>query len=121
MDEELSAMGAFGVEKGQRVKSEFGGYIRVIFSKNDFTAPFLRNIAFTTKIDLYSNYLKEPEKVDVNWETLIAMKVNKYITINLTTHLIYDYDVKFESELNPEGTDKVQFKEIFGVGFSYKF
>lgn len=121
MDDELSAMGAFGVEKGQNVKNEFGGYVRVIFSKNDFKSAFLRNISFTTKIDLYSNYLKEPEKIDVNWETLIAIKVNKYITINLTTHLIYDYDTKFESEFNPEGVDKVQFKEIFGVGFSYKF
>ena len=32
-----------------------------------------------------------------------------------------DYDIKFPSELNAAGVDKIQFKEIFGVGFSYKF
>ncbi|MBP1672350.1 MAG: hypothetical protein H6Q25_165 [Bacteroidetes bacterium] len=120
-DSILSAAGAFGVESGEFLKSEFGGYIRFIYSKNDFKSPFLKNISFTTKLDLYSNYLKEPEKIDVNWEVLIAMKVNKYITINLTTNLIYDYDIKFPSDLNAAGVDKIQFKEIFGVGFSYKF
>jgi hypothetical protein len=49
------------------------------------------------------------------------MKVNKYITVSLIAHLIYDYDIKFPTELNPAGVDKIQFKEIFGVGFSYKF
>ena len=120
-DSLLSAAGAFGVDPGKFLKSEFGGYVRFIYTKNDFKTPFLKNIAFTTKLDLYSNYLKEPEKIDVNWEVLIAMKVNKYITINLTTNLIYDYDIKFPSDLNPAGVDKIQFKEIFGVGFSYKF
>lgn len=120
-DEILSLAGAFGVDPGKKLKSEFGGYIRMIYSKNDFKSSFLKNISFTTKVDLYSNYLKDPQFIDVNWETLIAMKVNKYITISLIAHLIYDYDIKFPSELNVAGVDKVQFKEIFGVGFSYKF
>ena len=120
-DPVLSAAGAFGVEPGEIVKSEFGGYIRFIYTRNDFKTPFLKNISFTTKLDLYSNYLKDPQFIDVNWEVLIAMKVNKYITINLTTNLIYDYDIKFPSDFNVAGVDKVQFKEIFGVGFSYKF
>ncbi len=120
-DSILSANGAFGVDPGKFLKSEFGGYIRFIYTKNDFKSPFMKNISFTTKLDLYSNYLKDPQFIDVNWEVLIAMKVNKYITINLTTNLIYDYDIKFPSELNASGVDKIQFKEIFGVGFSYKF
>lgn len=120
-DPVLSAAGAFGVNPGEILKTEFGGYIRFIYTKNNFTAPFLNNISFTTKLDLYSNYLKDPQFIDVNWETLIAMKVNKYITISLITHLIYDFDIKFVSDVTGDPVDKVQFKEIFGVGFSYKF
>lgn len=120
-DPVLSAAGAFGVNPGEILKTEFGGYIRFIYTKNNFTAPFLKNISFTTKLDLYSNYLKDPQFIDVNWETLIAMKVNKYITISLITHLIYDFDIKFVSDVTGDPVDKVQFKEIFGVGFSYKF
>lgn len=120
-DPVLSAAGAFGVNPGEILKTEFGGYIRFIYTKNNFTAPFLKNISFTTKLDLYSNYLKDPQFIDVNWETLIAMKVNKYITISLITHLIYDFDIKFVSDVTGDPVDKVQFKEIFGVGFSYKY
>lgn len=82
-------------------------------------------MALTTKVDLFSNYLHNPQNVDVNWENMIAMKVNKYISVNLSTHLIYDDDVRFEV-LNDDGVTtrkvaKLQFKEIFGAGVSFKF
>ncbi|KAF5081833.1 hypothetical protein DSECCO2_106260 [anaerobic digester metagenome] len=125
-DESLSNAGAFGVDPGSKSKSEFGGYIRMIYSKNDFTQAILKNVTFTTKLDLFSNYLEDPQNIVVNWETLIALKVNKYINVNLMTHLIYDDKVLFDVDDNNDGVvekqiAKVQFKEIFGVGLSYKF
>ncbi|HPX07042.1 MAG TPA: DUF3078 domain-containing protein, partial [Tenuifilaceae bacterium] len=89
-DESLSNAGAFGVDPGSKSKSEFGGYVRMIYSKNDFTQAILKNVTFTTKLDLFSNYIEDPQNIVVNWETLIALKVNKYINVNLMTHLIYD-------------------------------
>ena len=125
-DEALSAAGAFGVDPGKKSKSEFGGYLRIIYSRNDFKSDFLKNISFTSKMDLFSNYLDKPQNIDVNWETLIVMKVNKYISVNLNTQLIYDDNVKISFDNNGDGIidekgSRVQFKEIFGVGFSYKF
>ena len=125
-DEALSAAGAFGVDPGKKTKSEFGGYLRIIYSRNDFKSDFLKNISFTSKMDLFSNYLDKPQNIDVNWETLIVMKVNKYISVNLNTQLIYDDNVKISIDNNGDGIidekgSRVQFKEIFGVGFSYKF
>ncbi|MBN2486993.1 MAG: DUF3078 domain-containing protein [Bacteroidales bacterium] len=122
-DEVLSNAGAFGVDSGKVSKKEFGGYIRMIYSKNDFKNEFLKNIAFTTKVDLFSNYLKNPDCIDISWETQIAMKVNKYISVNLNTHLLYDDDIRFDVVENnvTKKTPKVQFKEILGIGFSYKF
>ena len=114
-DELLSAAGAFGLTPGDKVKSEYGGYARVIYSRNNFQAELFKNVAFTTKIDLFSNYLNNPQNVDVSWETQIAMKVNKYLSVNLNTHLMYDADIKING-----GPAKVQFKEILGVGFSVK-
>jgi len=129
-DDDLSAAGAFGVEPGEKLKSEIGGYLRAIYTRNDFKNEFLKNISFTTKIDLFSNYANNPQNIDVSWETLIAMKVNKYISVNLNTHLMYDDDILIKLDRNDDGdvTDildipgkRIQFKEIFGVGFSYKF
>lgn len=137
-DQDLANAGAFGVtpatydgsgnmlKKGERSKSELGGYIRVIYSKNDFKGEFLKNISFTSKIDLFSNYAKNPQNIDVSWETLIALKVNKFISVNITTHLLYDDDIDIPIDNNDDGVideagPRVQFKEILGVGFSYKF
>jgi hypothetical protein len=125
----LSDSGAFGVTPGKKSLSEFGGYIRVIYSKNDFKNDFMKNVSFTTKIDLFSNYLKNPQNIVVNWENLIAMKVNKFISASFITDLIYDDKIKVPFDKNGDGTiaagesvgSKIQFKEILGVGISYKF
>jgi len=128
-DQGLSDLGAFGVKPGERSRSEIGGYIRAIYSRNDFKSEFLKNVSFTTKIDLFSNYSENPQNIDVSWETLITMKVNKYLAFNINTHLIYDDNIQVPYDRNNDGkTEKgesvrslVQFKEIFGVGLAYKF
>lgn len=122
-DDSLSTTGAFGVTAGEKTRSEFGGYIRCIYTRKDFSQSWLKNVSLTTKVDLFSNYLNNPERVDVNWENMIVMKVNKAITVNINTHLIYDDDTKF-SVLNGDGITyrkvaKLQFKEILGVGVSF--
>jgi hypothetical protein len=128
-NKQLSDQGAFGIHPGETSRSEFGGYIRAIYSRNDFKIEFLKNVSFTTKIDLFSNYFDNPQNIDVNWETLIAMKVNKYLAFNLNTLLIYDDNIAVPYDRNHDGIisagesvrSLVQFKEIFGAGLSYKF
>lgn len=124
-DKDLSAIGAFGVSPGEMMKGEFGGYLRAAFSKSDFKSELLKNLSLTSKLDLFSNYLKDPQNIDVGWENIIVFKVNKYITVNLNTHLIYDADILFDTNnsgaIDPADHSLVQFKEIFGVGFMYKF
>ncbi len=128
-DNVLSAAGAFGVTPGEKTRSEIGGYVRAIYTRNDFKNEFLKNVGFTTKIDLFSNYAENPQNIDVSWETLIALKVNKFISVNFNTHLLYDDNIKVPIDRNNNGTieptetpgSRIQFKEILGVGFSYKF
>ena len=127
-DQALSDAGAFGVTPGDKSKSEFGGYLRVIYSRNDFTTEFLKNVSFTSKIDLFSNYGNNPQNIDVSWENLIAFNINKYIAVNINTHLLYDDDVDIAIDDDDDGTiedsekvPRVQFKEILGVGFTFKF
>jgi hypothetical protein len=120
----LSDAGAFGVTPGKKSLSEFGGYLRAIYTKNDFKTEFLKNVTFTSKIDLFSNYIKNPQNVVINWETLIAFKVNKYISASINTQLVYDDKIKVPVFRNGEPASigsLVQFKEILGVGISYNF
>jgi len=132
-DELLANAGAFGVEPavlnpvdssiatpGKKMRSEFGGYFKGAFSKD-----VMKNVKLNTKLELFTNYLHNPLNIDVYWETNIGMKVNKFITVTIGTTLIYDDDI--DIEIRNEAGDvigkgpRTQFKEVFGLGFSYKF
>ncbi len=134
MDQDLADAGAFGVEAaqkdvlgntlpgtGQNIRNEFGGYVRMAYTKTEI----LKNVNFTTKLDLFSNYLNNPGNIDINWETAIGMKVNKYIMVSLSALVIYDDDIKINTGNDVEGNPiigpRTQYKQVFGAGFSYNF
>jgi hypothetical protein len=121
LDEDLSEAGSFGLDPGKTSRAELGGYIKMAFKKE-----VLKNVTLDTKLDLFSNYLENPKYVDVNWDMLLTFKVNEYLSASLMTQLIYDYDIKFEYDSTGDGIkdaseDRVQFKELFGLGLSYTF
>lgn len=132
-DQTLANAGAFGVDpaeyndlgvlisEGKTIRSEYGGYLRAQFKKD-----IMKNINLQSRLELFSNYAEEPTHIDVNWETLISMKVNKYISATILAQLIYDHDIDIGVDTNGDDIiDKVgprtQFKEVLGVGLTYKF
>lgn len=80
-------------------------------------------MSITSKLDLFSNYIENPQSIVVNRENLIALRINKFITVNINIHLIYDDKIKIAKEVDgvEESYPRVQFKEIFGLGISFKF
>jgi hypothetical protein len=64
--------------------------------------------------------MNNPQNIDVDWQMLLNMKVNKWLSASINVHLIYDDDIK-TTENNIERGPIVQFKEVFGIGLSYKF
>ena len=125
-DQRLAEVGAYGVEPGyfnpndstewipgKKVRYEFGA--RAVAK---FQYPIAKNIDFSTKLELFSNYLDHPERIDVDWQNMLVLKVNDWLSANLSTHLIYDYDIPFydEAGIKIEGS-KVQFKEVLAIGF----
>jgi hypothetical protein len=123
-DPRLSELGVFGVPAGDRTRWEAGGYLNMIY-QNQFLPN--KNIDFLTKLDLFSNYLQNPLSIDVNWETIIFYKINKYFTVNAAFHLIYDEDIRFnldtngDGQINKENVPRTQFRNLLGLGISYTF
>ncbi len=134
-DETLARAGAFGVQKEIRDpnnggtitqnykthREEFGAYLKM-----QYQAKVMDNITFQTILELFTNYLNNPQNIDVNWTTLTTFKVNKFISATLSTQLIYDDDIKVLRNYggkDVKGTvgPDVQFKQVLGVGFTYKF
>lgn len=121
MDDELSAMGAFGVDPGKKFRPELGAYANIAYKKDEI----VKNVNFLTKLDLFTNYLKNPQNIDVSWEALLVLKVNQFLSATVNTQLLYDDDVLIKVDEGSEGEPvmgkRVQFKEVIGVGFTYKF
>lgn len=117
LDELLSSEGAFGVDPGDRFRAEFGAYFKLAYIKK----ALLQNVDFQTRLDLFSNYLKDPQNIDVNWDVRFDMKINDFLSANLGTTLKYDDDIGYKDEEGVVHGPRVQFKQFLGIGFSLKF
>lgn len=133
-DQNLADAGAFGVEgatfddqgtlltAGKNFRSEFGGYVKMMYKTT-----IAENVALQTKIDLFSNYKNNPQNIDVNWETLITMKINEFLSTTITTQVLYDDDIDIARDPEDVAATGIvsgpatQFKEVLAIGLSYKF
>ncbi|WP_163715587.1 DUF3078 domain-containing protein [Mangrovibacterium lignilyticum] len=120
-DDLLSAAGDFGVDPGSKTKWELGAYFKAAVKYE-----IMKNVSLDSKFDVFSNYIDQPQNMDVSWDVKINMKINDYLSANLNTNLIYDNDIKIEFDDNGDGVvdrkgPRVQFKELFGIGLNLKF
>lgn len=81
-------------------------------------------VTFAQVTDAEKSLRAQPADTTLGWK-----KVNKFISANIRTQLLYDDKIKVPSDKNGNGTveqgeavgSKIQFKEILGVGLSYNF
>lgn len=105
-DDDFFDIAKFGVDSARRKNMELGSFVTAKFS-----ASLSKWASYRTRIDLFSNYKRNPENVDVLMNNLLTMKFNKTLATNISLDLIYDDDVK----------KRLQVKEILGVGLTVKF
>lgn len=119
-DQALADAGAYGVNAldpndpnphGDKIRFEFGARMT---AKMKYT--IIKNVDYESKLELFSNYLNHPERIDVDWQNLFVMKVNSWLNCNFGTHMIYDYDIPFPDK---KDGSKLQFKEVLSVGILF--
>jgi hypothetical protein len=126
-DQDLADAGAFGVDPaekdtsglmikgtGENIKFELGAYFRFLFVKD-----IMKNVNVSTKLELFSDYLETPQNIDVNWDTMINMKVNDWITASFGLQMLYDHDTPITDSDGKVGP-RTQIKEQLAVGLTYK-
>lgn len=96
----------FGVETNKSVLYQLGFNATAYYKFN-----VMENVSAENILGLFSNYLKEPGNIDINYNLKIAMKINKIFTANLDFQVIYDDDA-FAG---------FQTREVFGLGVNYNF
>lgn len=115
-DEDLSAIGAYGVDPGKKFRAEMGTSL-----KSELKFPVVKNVDVQTVLGLFSNYLNNPQNIDVNWDFRVNMKINEYLSANFLTNMIYDHDILLTIDDEGNKGRRVQWKQLFGAGLSFKF
>jgi hypothetical protein len=114
MDDSLSRAGAFGVLPGERVRAEAG---LSFGSSTDFE--IIDNIRWKADLNLFTNFERLGNFV-VNFNSIINMRVNKYITTRIETVLIYDESVFIQQNDGPPKR-AIQFQNMINFGLALDF
>lgn len=96
----------FGVEQGKTTRYELGAAINVYYKLS-----LMKNVTMENILNLYSNYMNNPQNIDVDYTMNLVMAINKYLSTNLSFQALYDHDA----------IQKLQRRQVLGIGVNYGF
>ena len=117
----------YGVAANRRSKHEPGASFMITNEYKPFKA-----ITIINRLQLFTNYIHNPQNIDVDWEMIATAKLNWFTDVRFNTHMIYDDNTLIplvDKHGNPiMGTDgvqqtgkRLQFKELLGFSFVFRF
>lgn len=134
LDQRLADSGAFGVTPAQRdadgniIKEGENYFVELGFLiTNNFEWDAAKNVNIRSRLNLYTDYLASFGNIDVDWELNVRLRVNKYILTTVGTHVIFDDDILFDQvkdangNITEPGIQRIQFKQVLGIGVAYDF
>ncbi len=117
----------YGIPKDKKSLNEPGASFMIsnVFKPN-------KSVTVTNRLQLFTNYIHNPQNIDIDWEMIAVANINWFTDIRFNTHLIFDDDTKTveldENKLpvlRPDGTQKktarIQFKEMLGLSLVFRF
>lgn len=96
----------FGVDANNSMRYELGFYSSIYYK-----LAIMTNVTAENTLNAYSNYLEDPQNVDIDYSLNIIMKVNKFLSANFSFQAIYD-DNAFRG---------FQTRQVFGLGINFGF
>jgi hypothetical protein len=139
----MSPQGAFGIDSGKTAKFQLGAYFSGRYKTN-----ISKSIAFSSRLDLYSNYLAKdtkdtagrvikkdnPGNIQILWDNLFVLKAYKSLSLTFGLTMAYDNNIPFSKtyldkttntivDKNQPGEDLgwLQISQVFTFGIAYKF
>lgn len=114
LDDSLSNVGAFGVVPGEKVRPEAG-----ISFGSSIDTQLMDNIRWKADVNLFSNY-ERLGNVVVNFNSVLNLRVNQYITTRIETIMIYDESVFIEQD-DGTATRAIQLQNLINFGIAIDF
>ena len=105
LDKDLQYAGNYGLKNnGDSSVFQFG-----FLGTTQYKVQLMENITLMNNASVFSNYLDHPERLVLSYGGILNLKVNKYVSANVTVDLFYDHNQ----------IKKTQLKQTLGVGFAY--
>ncbi|HIZ87924.1 MAG TPA: DUF3078 domain-containing protein [Candidatus Coprenecus pullistercoris] len=104
---EESLRDTYGNAFDQPVRAEFGAQLKMDLNYS------YKIFKISTALTLFSNYLNNPENIQVYWDVDASLALTKILTLTLRTNLIYDDNIRIAD------APRVQFKEIVSLGLTW--
>jgi hypothetical protein len=101
IDQEFYPKNKFGVDSLDKVYTELGAYLSM-----HYNIKFTRNVSLLTRVDLFSNYQKGFDHIDMLMNNVATFGISKWFAASLMLDLLYDYDTK----------SQLQIQQITGIG-----
>jgi len=95
----------FGVDANETMRFELGFAVNA-YAKFDL----MTNVSMENILALYSNYLEDPQNMDIDYTANLNMKINEWLTTNIAFQAIYD----------DNAVKGFQIREALGIGLTYK-
>lgn len=113
-DQYLANKASYGVDSGKHTSNEVGAFASI-----NYRQLLPKNVSYKGRLDLFSNYKKHPENIDMFFTNYVAFRLSKYFSVTYNLDMIYDDDVKL---FGKDGTSPaLQLKSMFGIGFLKRF
>lgn len=113
-DSALSNKGLYGVKPGKKSSLELGTFATIGYLKE-----FNKFITYKGRLDLFSNYKKNPQNIDLFMSNLLNAKLGKVFTVSWSLDFIYDDDVRLFGK--NQRSASLQLKSLIGLGLTLKF
>lgn len=105
LDKDLQKKGIYGLKNdGDSMLFQFG-----FLGTAMYKVKLMENINLINTASVFSNYLDHPERLVLGYSGILNMKINKYVSSNITLDMIYDHNQ----------IQKTQLKQTLGIGFAY--
>lgn len=105
LDKDLQTAGTYGLKNdGDSMLFQFG-----FLATAQYKMKLMENITLLNTGSVFSNYLDHPERLVLMYGAVLNMKINKYISTNVTLDVMYDHNQ----------IQKTQLKQTLGVGLAY--
>ena len=105
LDKDLQLAGNYGLKNnGDSSLFQFG-----FLGTAMYKVQLMENISLINTGSVFSNYLDKPDHLVLAYGGILNMKINKFISANITADVIYDHNQ----------IKKTQVKQTLGAGIAY--